>query len=107
MKMQMFSVYDTKTAAYFSPIYFNTVGQAVRVFEDSVADPEHIFNRHAEDFNLFHIGSFNDSDCSFDLLAVQIPLGNALEVLAALKNKPTAERSLDDPFPALKESNSQ
>lgn len=56
-----FAVYDKKAQAYIYPHYFPQIGQAIREFEDQVNNPQMAFNKHPEDFCLFHIGEFDNA----------------------------------------------
>ncbi len=62
MNHQIFSVYDAKAQAYITPFFLPTVGMAVRAMADCLADPNHSFSRHPEDYTLFHLGTFEDMD---------------------------------------------
>ena len=76
---QVFTVYDAKAEIYLPPFYAQTKGHAVRMFEDSANDPEHQFNRHAEDFTLFHCGTYEDTTSEFSIFAAPMALGVAIE----------------------------
>jgi len=55
----MFSVYDAKAGAYLRPFFADTVGLALRVFGDAVAEEGQPFALHPEDYTLFHLGQFD------------------------------------------------
>ena len=61
MILQVFTVYDSKVEAYFSPFFCKTRGEAIRSFTDAISDPQHQFAKHLEDYTLFHIGSYDDA----------------------------------------------
>jgi len=79
MITQMFTVFDSKTLAYLSPFYEQSVGGAVRSFNDTCQIEDHPFHKYPEDFTLFHIGEFNNADCSFELFEAPRSLGVAIE----------------------------
>ncbi|AXL14477.1 nonstructural protein [Microviridae sp.] len=81
MKHLVFSVYDTKAQSYLPPIYFNSTGVALRVFTDTVNDKSTVISKHPEDYCLFHIGSFDDASCTFDLKPAPVALAQANELL--------------------------
>ncbi|WNK12796.1 MAG: nonstructural protein [Microvirus sp.] len=58
------SVRDGASGAFGRPFFVHARGQAIRSFTDeinrSAADNE--MNRHPEDFDLFFIGTFDDSN---------------------------------------------
>lgn len=62
MKLQIFSVYDHKSQAYGTPFFKLTVQAAIRDFGDASQDTTTSINRHPEDYQLFHIGEYDDSD---------------------------------------------
>lgn len=80
---QCFTVYDSKTEAYFLPFYSKTIGEAIRSFEDAISDPNHSFAKHLEDYTLFHIGEYDDNTAIMKTLDAHIPLGKAIEFLKA------------------------
>lgn len=74
MTLNCYTVFDSVAGAYLQPMWFLNDGMALRSFTDMCMDEEHNFNRHAEDFSLFHIGEFNQVQgefipCKFDCLA--------------------------------------
>lgn len=79
MIIQIFATWDSKAEAFLQPFFFLSKGQAIRSFDDAVNDPKSQMCAHAEDFSLFHLGSFDDADASFDLLKAPVSLGRALE----------------------------
>lgn len=79
MRLNIFTVYDTKAEAYLPPFYMNTKGQAIRAFSDSANDRNHAFCKHPGDYVLFHLGSFDDADASFELDAAPQSVGVAIE----------------------------
>lgn len=68
MKYKIVSVYDTAVSVFSVPVFVASVGAAVRSFGDQVKkdDENNPLNRHPEDFQLFLVGEFDDSDGSFD-----------------------------------------
>lgn len=65
MKLQAFSIYDTAAKAFNRPFFQNTKGQAIRGFSDAVNDESTELWKHPEDYILFELGEFDDSDGSF------------------------------------------
>tara|TARA_Y100001970_G_scaffold120388_1_gene149222 strand:+ start:411 stop:665 length:255 start_codon:yes stop_codon:yes gene_type:complete len=76
---KMFTVYDSKAEAYLQPFFSSTKGLAIRSFQETVRNPEHHFNKHAEDFTLFEIGEYDDSSASVEMHQTPVSLGTALE----------------------------
>lgn len=79
MLINIFTVYDSKAAAYLPPFYEQSIGSALRSFGDTCKNEEHVFNKHSEDFTLFHLGVFDDQTCKFELLDALTSLGLASE----------------------------
>lgn len=64
MKLNIYSVFDSKLATFSRPWYELTDAAAIRVFSDAVNDssnPNNQWFKHPEDFSLFCIGEFVDS----------------------------------------------
>lgn len=59
MDQTLFTVYDSKAANYLPPFVSRNQATALREFKDAVNQEGHAFNTHAEDFTLWHIGTFN------------------------------------------------
>jgi len=74
MITQIFSVYDSKTAAYLPPFYMVSKPAAIRAITDAVTDQEHMFFKHAEDYALFFLGSWADDTAKYDLLETPMHL---------------------------------
>ena len=80
---QVVSVRDDAVQAFNRPFYTVSVGQAHRSFSDEVnrkADDNPMF-KHASDFSLWHLGSFDDETGRFVQFDLAIRLCNAGDVL--------------------------
>lgn len=62
------SIYDKGIEGYMRPFFVVGLGQAMRMFEDLVKDPEHDISKHPEDYSLFEIASFDDRTASLDAI---------------------------------------
>ena len=60
MKIQMFAVYDVKAAMYHTPYFAVNVAVGARIFRGACINQQTTLAANPEDFNLFHIGSFDD-----------------------------------------------
>jgi len=78
VKLQVFTVYDSKAEAYIQPWYSQTLGTAIRSFEQAVNNEEHDFFKFAADYTLFHLGDFDQSTAEFTALPSPVNLGCAL-----------------------------
>lgn len=79
MLLQVFTVYDSKTETYFQPFYSQTMGAAMRSFEEACNDTEHQFYKYAEDFTLFKLGIYDDQTAEFQL-DTPVSLAKAIEM---------------------------
>lgn len=61
MKMNIYSVLDTKLGAFQGLFMDMTHDSAIRTFSDWVneANPANKFNKHPEDFALYYVGAFH------------------------------------------------
>lgn len=64
MKLFVFSMYDTKTEIYGVPHFMKSQGEALRAVMDMLLE-DNLISRHPEDFILFQLGTFDDSDGTF------------------------------------------
>jgi len=87
MKLQIFSIYDTKADAYLQPFFTATKATALRSFSDLVNNPDSTFSKHASDYVLFHIASYDDQNGHIEPLSSNLNLGGGLE----LQQSPTEE----------------
>jgi len=81
MILKIFSVYDSAAGAYLQPFFFASAGQAIRAFSDMANDPASSLHRHAADYTLFELGSWDDENAML-LIEKHINLGKALEFKA-------------------------
>lgn len=58
MKLQIFTVHDSKAEAYMNPFTMENKQLAIRGFQDAV-NADTPFAKHPEDYCLFHVGSFS------------------------------------------------
>lgn len=79
MLQKVFAIRDAKTEAFMRPFFVPTNGVAIRSFSDEVNNRESELAKHPEDYALFELGVFDDSNGSFDLLEQPKSLGLALE----------------------------
>lgn len=70
MNTVILSVFDSAVNGFGRPLFVPHTGAGIRSFTDEVNrfDPNNTMNAHPEDFVLFHLGEFDDSDASFKLL---------------------------------------
>lgn len=59
MILHAFAVYDTKAESFNAPYFTQTIGLALRGFEDMALDPNSVIAKHPEDYSLFQLGSYD------------------------------------------------
>lgn len=68
MQLIVIAVRDAKSEAYGRPFFVNTIGQAVRDFDDEINRPaeNNMLYKHPDDFSLWALGKFDDTSGSFE-----------------------------------------
>lgn len=79
MNNPVFAVYDSKAKYFRNPFIMRTKGEAIRAFTDIANDEKSEINKHAEDFTLFHLGSFDEEKGIYENLTSPNSLGIAVE----------------------------
>lgn len=67
MRHVMLVIRDVKSDVFGRPFFAKTEGEAVRTFEDTIndANPNNLMHKHPEDFALFTVGTFDDTEAVF------------------------------------------
>lgn len=82
MILRVFAVRDVKTEVYSSPMFFVTNGVALRSFADEVQNAKSELARHAEDFSLWLIGSYDDQKGALMPLDLPVLVAEARDYLS-------------------------
>lgn len=61
----VYAIFDHAVKAFLPPFCLRNDGQAVRTFKDCVNSKNHQFAEHPEDYNLFHIATYDDTTGEF------------------------------------------
>lgn len=85
MQTIMFSTYDSKAKTFSAPFTMLTIGMAIRGFEEAAKNPETMLNRYPNDFSLYEIGTYDDSNATFQPTN---PI-NLLSIASEFVKKPT------------------
>jgi hypothetical protein len=85
MKLEIFSVYDSKAKAFLPPFFLPMVGQATRIFQNCANDKTHQFGANPADYTLFHLGDFDDEKAIIETKPTPENLGIAQEFKNAEK----------------------
>lgn len=67
MLYQIVAIRDKQLGVYSRPFFVASVGQALRSFQDEAnrKDPQNDIHNHPADFDLWHIGRFDDNSGLF------------------------------------------
>jgi hypothetical protein len=98
MKINIYTIFDSASAAYMRPFFAQSDGQATRSFGDIARDEKHEIGKHPEDYSLWRIGTFDDNSSEINP-ETKTCLATALELVAVKKANP------DTPEVKLKEVN--
>lgn len=61
MILKTYALFDKKGAAYSTPFYFHHDGQAIRAIMDLLTENNSLPSRHPSDFELWNLGTWDDS----------------------------------------------
>lgn len=78
MIYKVLAIRDRAADLFGQPMFFGTIGSAIRSFGDEVKRPHenNNLNKHPEDFDLYHIADFNDETAEFTTMRpVQVAVG--------------------------------
>ncbi|AXH74792.1 MAG: nonstructural protein [Microviridae sp.] len=75
MKLQLFSVFDSKAVAFFPMFSCANIAIAQRTISDCLDEVGHPFAKNPGDYTLFHIGSFDDANAIIETLIPPRNLG--------------------------------
>lgn len=67
MKHTIVAVRDNKAEHFFTPQAFVNIAVAQRGFADACTTGEHQYSQHPNDYILFELGHYDDSNGTFDL----------------------------------------
>ncbi len=62
MILVQYTIWDSKADAYITPFFSVNDEVAIRSFSSACTDEGHDFYRHAEDYTLFRVATFNQAD---------------------------------------------
>lgn len=79
MQLQVFSIFDEKGQIFSQPFFLQHQGIALRSFGDLVNDPQSQINKHASDYKLYKLGTYDDQTGALKSEALPIFLANASE----------------------------
>lgn len=71
MKLNVYTLFDTKALIFNTPFFCQNHGVARRMCSDLVADTNTTVGRHPADYVLYCLGSYHDDLGKFELLEIR------------------------------------
>lgn len=68
MILKSFTIRDSKTQFFGQPWFMRSHGEAERTFAKLAKDPKSDISNFPEDYDLYHLGEFDDQTGKFELL---------------------------------------
>lgn len=87
MRIHAYAVYDRKTLVYQLPFFAHTDPAAVRLLSDAVADAQHPFGRHPNDYVLFRVGEWDDAKGAMLPLQALVHVVDGSSLVSALQQE--------------------
>ncbi len=103
MKLNVYSILDSKSGIYAKPFFMLNTSMAVRAFGDLCNDVQTTIASHPEDYTLYHIGEYDDGVATLKSITPQ-PISNAAALLRYNKQPelPAKLRTVDTSPPVDK-----
>lgn len=84
MKTIMYSLYDRAVMVYGRPVFAPAWGALARDLEEVLIDPNSMIAKHPADFDIYELGSFEDSSGDFQMYPRPLLVCN----VGAMVNRP-------------------
>lgn len=76
-KLKVLCVYDSKAQSYATPMFFRSLGEALRAWDDESNRQDSMIHRHPEDYSLMELGEYDDQTGKFQEVPVALNHGLA------------------------------
>lgn len=91
--MRLYSVYDSKAEQFSPPQTYHNDMLALRGFEAIVNDDKMLIKKYPEDFSLYYVGNFSDTDGRYhvehcDESRVPVLIGRAVDYVQDVDKSP-------------------
>jgi len=86
-KYQIYSIRDSKAGIFNTPFYQSSHGEAERSFHQLVRDPKSTVSQYPEDFDLYHLGTYDDQSGKMELLDTPAHMIKAVQYTAQNKQE--------------------
>lgn len=95
MILEAYSIFDHAAKAFNQPFFVQTKGVAIRTFQGTVNAPENnTVNQNPEQFTLFKLGTYDDSNGAMVPLDTPEPIIKAVEIHEPQLNKEQISETL-------------
>ena len=81
MKLELYTILDSKEEIYHQPHFLLNEQVALRQFGDMANDDTTKISKHPEDYTLWHLGSYEDSSATLTPLKTKKCLAHANELM--------------------------
>jgi len=110
MKLKLFSIHDSKAAAFITPFFSPTTATALRSFATAANDMQTDFYKYGGDYTLFELGTFDQETARLETHQAPVNLGLAISFVENTETrwKKAGEEWSDDELPmptAIKKEN--
>lgn len=86
MKIQAFVIRDAKVEAYHRPFFSHNEMEMRRMITDTAEDGSSTFAKYPQDFDVFHIGEYNDETGQMEFIEKK-HCGNVLDIIVIEKKE--------------------
>lgn len=86
MTYKIFSIRDAKSETFNPPFFQPTHGEAERNFRQACMDPQTMFHKFPEDFDLYYLGMYESNDGKFAVLDTPQHMIKAIDVKGPVQN---------------------
>lgn len=96
MKYECFMIWDSQAEFFSRPfMLFDSKGQASGIFIDWMNDPKSEYYKHAEAYNLYYFGTFENCTGKFELLDAPVIQLKGFEVMKRANNVSPLKNTVD------------
>lgn len=75
MEHQVVAVKDRALDTFMRPFFTPALGAAIRSFQDEINRTESEMNKHPDDYDLYHLGHWDDASGAFQSFQQPIQIG--------------------------------
>ena len=88
MKLKVFAIHDAKAEAYMQPFFMANKGTAIRAITELLSKSDHQFSKYPEDFTLFELGEYDDSNGQMLPHSTPLPIAKVIELRHSQSQQP-------------------